>query len=358
MRAGAMKAAMASLVLAIAAYSHAPAGPPRPVTAGGTSRGTIVIHATGDVSLDPAQIPTFRAHGYGWAWSGLDGLFRTDDLTIVNLECPATDVVAPVLKAFTFRCDPSALPATRAAGVDVVSQANNHAYDEGPAGLLDSLGRIRGAGLFPVGAGADREEALRAAIFQLDGWNVAVVGIDQILDPPDEVAGPGKPGTAVGHDFGLGLRAVRAAAAISDVVVVAIHWGVELEANPRSFQIVQAHRLVDAGADMIFGGHAHRLQPFETYRGAPIFYSLGNFVWPRLGPDLRATAVAEVTLRPDGEVQARLLPAEIVSDGHPKLVSGPGQIVAERTPVAISSNTSAAIASRYTMNSRKSWRRR
>jgi poly-gamma-glutamate synthesis protein (capsule biosynthesis protein) len=358
MRSNAIKAAMASLMLAIAACSYGSSAPRRPATAGATDRGTIVIHAMGDVSLDPAQIPAFRVHGYGWAWSGLGGSFRTDDLTIVNLECPATDIVDPAPKAFVFRCDPDALPAARQAGIDVVSQANNHAYDEGPDGLVDSLDRIRAEGFVPVGAGADRDEALRAATFRLDGWNVAVVGIDQVLDPPNEVAGPGKPGTAVGHDFGLGLRAVRAAAAVSDVVVVVIHWGIELEARPRPLQILQAHRLVDAGADVIFGGHAHRLQPLETYRGTPIFYSLGNFVWPRLGPVLRATAVAEVTLGPDGGIRARLIPAEIVSDGHPMFVGGPGQIVAERTPVAISSSTSAATASRYTMNSRKSWRRR
>ena len=54
-----------------------------------------MIHGTGDVSLDPSQIPAFRTQGYGWAWSGMGGLFRRDDLTVVNLECPATDVVDP-----------------------------------------------------------------------------------------------------------------------------------------------------------------------------------------------------------------------------------------------------------------------
>jgi poly-gamma-glutamate capsule biosynthesis protein CapA/YwtB (metallophosphatase superfamily) len=317
MRAGGTKAATASLVLAIAALAPGIPAAPRPT--GPTTRGTIVIHATGDVSLDPVQIPAFRTHGYDWAWSGLGGLLQTDDLTIVNLECPATEIVGPVPKAFVFRCDPDALPSARGAGVDVVSQANNHAYDEGPEGLVDSLDRIRVANLVPVGAGADRDDALRAATYELDGWRVAVLGIDQVLDPPEEVAGPRTPGTAIGHDFGLALRTVRATAASNDIVVVMIHWGIELDARPRTSQITQAHRLIDAGADVIFGAHAHVLQPMETYRNRPIFYGLGNFVWPRLGPELRATAVAEVTVGPDGSVQGRLIPAEIVSDGHPML---------------------------------------
>jgi poly-gamma-glutamate capsule biosynthesis protein CapA/YwtB (metallophosphatase superfamily) len=319
MRAGAASVAMASLVLAIAACAHVPANPTGAADLEPGRRGTLLIHATGDVTLDPAQIPAFGTNGYDLAWSGVDGLFRTDDLTLVNLECPATDIAEPVSKAFTFRCDPGALPAARRAGVDVMSQANNHAYDQGPAGLVDSLDRIRGAGLVPVGAGADRDEALRAATFQLDGWKVAVLGIDQVVDPPDAVAGRHKPGTSVGHDFPLALRAVRAAAASSDLVVVMIHWGIELEVSPRRLQVAQAHRLIDAGANVIFGAHTHTVQPLEWYRGRPIFYSLGNFVWPRLAPGRRTSAVAEVTVDPDGEVHARLLPATIAADGHPTL---------------------------------------
>ena len=144
-----------------------------------------------------------------------------------------------------------------------------------------------------------------------------MVGIDQILDPLDQVAGPNKPGTAGGHDFRLVLRTVRDAAATSDLVFVMIHWGVELEERPRPYQVRQAHRMIDAGADVIFGAHPHVLQPMETYRGRPIFYSLGNLVWPRISDEASATAVAEVTVAPDGTIHARMVPIDIVSDGHP-----------------------------------------
>jgi poly-gamma-glutamate synthesis protein (capsule biosynthesis protein) len=304
-----------SVTLALASC----AGASTPTT-GQIARGSLVIHGTGDVSLDPSQIPAFRTHGYGWAWSGLRGLFGRDDLTVVNLECPVTDIVDPEPKVFTFRCDPLALPAARRAGIDVVSQANNHAYDQGPAGLIDSLDTIRAAGLASVGAGADESEALRAARFEVHGWTVAVVGIDQVLDPLDQVAGPNKPGTAGGHDFRLALRAVRDAAASSDLVFVMIHWGVELEAQPRPYQVRQAHLMIDAGADVIFGSHPHVLQPLETYRARPIFYSLGNFVWPRISEEASVTAIAEVVVAPDGTIKAKMLPIEIVSNGHPAVM--------------------------------------
>jgi poly-gamma-glutamate capsule biosynthesis protein CapA/YwtB (metallophosphatase superfamily) len=311
----------ASFMLALTAWAMAstPGGErDGPVAVAG--RRSLIIHGTGDVSLDPVHISAFQTHGYDWAWSGVGDLFRDDDLTLVNLECPVTHVVDPVPKAFILRCDPAALPAARGAGVDVVSQANNHAYDQGSSGLLDSLERLRAAGLSPVGAGSDRAEALSAEVFSIDGWSVAVVGIDQVLDPLDAVAGSDKPGTAAGHDFGLALRAIRRADASSDVLLVTIHWGVEGETRPTALQVEQAHRLVRAGADAIFGAHAHRIQSMETYRGRPIFYGLGNFVWPDLSAAGSDTAVAEVRVGSDGTFRGRFLPAEIVSDGHPLLV--------------------------------------
>jgi poly-gamma-glutamate synthesis protein (capsule biosynthesis protein) len=115
------------------------------------------------------------------------------------------------------------------------------------------------------------------------------------------------------------LRAIRAAAAESDLVVVMIHWGIELDTQPRAYQVREGHAMIDAGADVIFGGHAHRLQPMETYHGRPIFYSLGNFVWPDFSSEGSTTAVAQVRVSPDGSVRGSLLPASIVSPGHPEL---------------------------------------
>ena len=281
-------------------------------------RGTLVIHGTGDVSLDPDYIPAFRTEGYGWAWSGLGGLFREDDLTVINLECPATDVSAPEAKTFVFRCDPAALPVAKRFGVEVANLANNHAYDHGPEGLLDSIRNVRAAGLAAVGAGANRDRAFRAAYFDLEGWKVAVVGIAEVLDPDYQAAGPDKPGTT-GHDLGLMVRAIREAAARADLVMVSIHWGYELDTQPRGYQVDEAHRMIDAGADVIFGHHAHRLQPMDIYRGRPIFYGAGNFVWPHLSEEGSTTAVARVRVTPEGRFRGRLLAAYIVSDGHPVL---------------------------------------
>jgi poly-gamma-glutamate synthesis protein (capsule biosynthesis protein) len=284
-------------------------------------KGTLVIHGTGDVSLDPGYISTYANYGYGYAWSGLGGLFRRDDLTVVNVECPVTDEGVQIPKEFSFHGSPDALPAMADAGVEVGSLGNNHAYDRGPAGLLDSVRNLRQAGIAPVGAGANQEAALKPAMFDLQGWRVAVLGFDEVLDPLYAVAGPHKPGTAAGHDFSLMVEAVKAAADRADIVVVMIHWGVELDTQPRDYQVSEGHRLIDAGADVIFGAHSHRLQPMSTYKGRPIFWSLGNFVWPNFSVEGSTTAVAQVTVTPKGRFIGKLLPAYITAPGHPVLSS-------------------------------------
>ncbi len=285
-----------------------------------TGQGKLVIHGAGDVNVDPGYIPNFGIHGYAWAWSGLGGLFKRDDLTVVNLECAISNLGTAVPKSFNFRCDPAALPSMRKAGVEVANQANNHAYDYGPAAVVDGRKNLLKNHIAPVGAGKNEEEALSAALFDVKGWKIAVVGFDKVVDPwPTAVAGPDKPGTAAGHDEDAMVGAVRAASKQADIVVVDIHWGVELDTRPRASDVRLAHRLIDAGADVIFGGHSHRLQRMGVYRGRPIFYSLGNFVWPRNSTAGATTAVAEVHVSPKGTFKGRLIPAFIEVSGHPVL---------------------------------------
>lgn len=283
-------------------------------------RGRLVIHGTGDVNTDPSYIPDLAANGYGYAWSGLNGLFERDDLTVVNLECAISTRGSPLPKEFTFRGPPESLPPMAEAGIEVANLGNNHAYDFGPEALMDSRRHLREAGIAPVGAGKDQDQALRAATFEIRGWRVAVVGLDMVVDPyPEALATEDKPGTAAGHNTGLMLRAIREAERQADLVVVTIHWGVELDTAPRPEQVELGHRFVEAGADVIFGHHAHRLQPMDTYHGRPIFWGLGNFVWPNFSEEGSTTAVAKVIVRRNGSLDGILLPAYIQAPGHPVL---------------------------------------
>src|SRR3989442_7547897 len=194
---------------------------PSPIPSETGSHSRLVIHATGDVNLDPNFIANFRTYGYEYAWSGLGRIFKRDDLTAVNLECPGSRLGSAVLdKAYNFRGDPNALPAMRAAGVDVASMANNHAYDFGPDALLDTRAKLGENNIAAVGAGQDNRQALAPAIFVIKGWRIAVLGFDEVVDGSASVAGPDHPGVAAGHDQGATVGAVKAAAGKADIVIV------------------------------------------------------------------------------------------------------------------------------------------
>ena len=64
-----------------------------------------------------------------------------------------------------------------------------------------------------------------------------------------------------------------------DLLVVSVHWGVERDLTPNPPEIKLAHKLVEAGADVVMGHHPHVVQKYEVYKGRPIFYSLGNFIF-------------------------------------------------------------------------------
>jgi poly-gamma-glutamate synthesis protein (capsule biosynthesis protein) len=312
-----------SLATPLSTTSPAPPGSPStasPTPSSPAAKGQLLIHGAGDVNIDPSFIRNFQTHGYAWAWSGLNGLFKTDDLTIVNLECAVSDLGTRVPKEFNFRGDPNALPTMRAAGVEVANMGNNHSYDFGPDALLDTRKNLLANGIAPVGAGKDPAQANAPAIFVVNGWTLAVVGFDKVVDPyPDAIAAPGHPGTADGHNTDAMVAAVRAAAEEAEIVIVAIHWGVELDTEPRPADVGLAHRFIEAGADIIFGGHSHRLQPMERYKGKLIFYSLANFVWPDFSEAGATTAVAEVTVSAKGKLTGRLIAAFIEEAGHPVL---------------------------------------
>ena len=283
-----------------------------------SGKGTLVVHGTGDVNFDPGYGPNPQ-HSFDYAWSGLDGLFLDDDLTVINLECVPSLLGSAVPKAYNFRCPLGALAPTRRAGVEVANQANNHGGDYGIAALMDGLENLREVGIAPVGAGIDVTAANSPALFEINGWTVAVLGFNGVISHANWIATDSRPGMASGDDTARMVAAVRAADQVADLVFVTVHWGREATFTPEPGDVVRAHAMIDAGADAIFGHHAHRLQPLDFYRGRPVFWGLGNFVWQSRERS-RRTAVAEVVVQPDGTVFARQIPADIADKGHPVLV--------------------------------------
>ncbi len=283
-----------------------------------TPRTRLVVNGTGDVNLDPTFVRSFPSTGYVDAWTGLYGALLTDDLTIVNLECSPSELGTKWVKAYNFRCDVDALPAMKAAGVDVANLANNHSMDYGFDAMLDGKRNLIEAGMLPVGTGANKQAAYTPVIIKRNGWTIAVIGSGGVNPETGSwLALDDRPGMTHGDDTASIAAAITKAKTIADLVLVTAHWGEQGTTRPRAFERGQAEAWIDAGADGVFGHHQHMLQPLEWYNDRPIAWGLGNFVWQAYPAAAKKTAIAQFVFEPDGRIGACLVPVIIERTGHP-----------------------------------------
>jgi poly-gamma-glutamate capsule biosynthesis protein CapA/YwtB (metallophosphatase superfamily) len=213
-------------------------------------------------------------------------LTRAADLAVANLEGALSGYDSRYCNScMVFVGNERWASALADAGFDIMSLANNHIGDGGRAGVLNSARALEAAGIAHFGAGADEAAARRPTVVTVRGLRVAFVGYTDV--PPVEYgAGPGKPGSArLSHDDASYARIrqeIAAAKANADLVVVVPHWGIEYEDRPRPWIVAAARAMVEAGADVILGGHPHWVQNVEFYRGKYITYSVGNYVFDQM----------------------------------------------------------------------------
>ncbi len=253
-----------------------PSGTPAAGPASGEGR--ISIAFGGDIHFE-RHVSTLLDRPDGLA--ELKPLLGAADVAVVNLETAITTRGTPEPKSFTFRAPPSALTTLAAAGVDVAGMANNHAVDFGSQGLSDTLAAKDASPIPVVGVGRTAAEAFAPAVLDIRGTSVAVIASTQVADltATKFPAGDSTAGVAANLDNTRLLAAVRAARARYDVVVVFLHWGTERTTCPDPRQFDTAEALEQAGADVIVGGHHHRVLGAGWLGRAYVGYGLGNFVW-------------------------------------------------------------------------------
>lgn len=241
---------------------------------GGAPAEEVTLSFVGDILLDSG--PGAAMLGGGDPFAPTASLLR-EDFSIGNLECPIAESGTVVDKVYTFRADPRTLPRL-ADHFDAVSVANNHSGDYGPDALRETLARLRAAGVAHFGGGQNLLEAHAPLLLKKRGLAIALLGYDD-FHPRSFEATPERAGVAWAEEEQILLDIARARDSGADVVLPFLHWGWENEPKPSVRQRELARALIEAGADAVIGAHPHVTQGAEIYRGKPIVYSLGNFLF-------------------------------------------------------------------------------
>jgi len=261
--------------------------------------------------------------------AGVAPLLQAADVAVVNLETAVTarGTRAP-LKQYAFRAPPSAFAALKAGGVDVATMANNHGMDYGRQGLADSLDAAQAEALPVVGIGRSAEEAYRPFVTVAKGQRIAVLGATQVIDGNLVTAWTAtdtQPGLASAKEVGRLTDAVGLARDQADTVVVYLHWGTEGATCPNADQPKLARALVEAGADVVIGTHAHRLQGAGRLDGAFVAYGLGNLAFYADAGPATSSGILTVTVTGRDVEQYRWTPARLVGQVPRPLTGAPAE---------------------------------
>ena len=274
------------------------------------------ISIVGDISLADnwSVMPQYDSRGKGVNGILSDAVLkvmRESDFMVANNEFTVSNRGAKTPgKYYTFRAKPERLAIYNDMGVDLVTLANNHVYDFGPLAFSDMLDSLEAAKIPYVGAGRNLNEAKRPYYLTLpSGYRVAFVNATRAekwgIDTPGATTTTS--GVLLCYDTTEFINTIKEAKANSDYVIAIIHWGTESSHRLEQVQIATAQDYLNAGADIIVGGHAHTLQGIDYNNGKPIVYNLGDFIFNDQTED---TGILQVKFLADGGVKFYFLPGK------------------------------------------------
>lgn len=244
----------------------------------------IKINFVGDIGLNN-KYEQFQADGMR-PFEGVEELFAMADFNIGNLECLcAHDGEENKLKVPRLRTSESTLDLLKPLHFNMLSLAHNHIYDACEGGIDCTFAKLKSLGITPVGYQQDA----KANPFL---WETVVKGMPlAVITVIHKDTNPHLPENVhlnlPFYDADRIVETIRTAKQEKRFVAVYLHWGGMTEEGfmPDWYEIQDAHRFIDEGADVVIGSHSHTVQPFEKYKGKYIFYSLGNFCFDDVETD-------------------------------------------------------------------------
>jgi poly-gamma-glutamate synthesis protein (capsule biosynthesis protein) len=234
---------------------------------------------------------SLAAKGGASLFAPIVAALRAADVAMLNFETPAAPSRSIPTSQMQFNVHQDFVRAVAEAGIDAVSVANNHGYDQGIDGVGETVRTLRAANIVPMGGALADEDPLTPARITVLGESLCVLSATRLLNFDMEVPGPGRPRLALAREaivpereaFIAAIRAARAATSCA-AVMVTLHSGTEYTDRPDARDQTFFRRCAEAGADVVIGHHPHTPHPVERYRvpgsqrEVTIFYSLGNFL--------------------------------------------------------------------------------
>lgn len=237
---------------------------------------TINIFVSGDFA------PTLRVNeviskgDYHLLYNDILPIIKEADIAITNLESPLIEEGKPIAKTGpNLKAPFKSIDAIKYAGFDMVTLANNHMMDYGEEGLFSTLQACENVGIRHIGAGSNLEEAKKIEYFKVKGKCIAFINC---CENEWSTTQGDYPGCNPLDEVALFYQ-IQEAKSNSDHVVIIIHGGHETYDYP-SIRMKRLYRwFVDLGVDAVVGHHTHCFSGYEIYKGKPIVYSLGNFIF-------------------------------------------------------------------------------
>ena len=244
------------------------------------------------------------------------------DIALANLESPVDNQFLYHSRGTVFSGDPKLLDGVEAAGIDVVSVANNHIRDAGSDGIMETVRALKARGIASTGAGKGFANARKPAILETHGVTVAIFGCDAIAHSYWTT------GSAIGSrkcDRTTLVDDIKKARKSADVVIVFPHWGIEYRAKPTDSQRTLAKAWAKAGADLVIGNHPHWVEGMEAIGDVPVWYALGNLVFDQTWSTRTMEGVTlELTFEGETLRQIRMRPHLILDKAQPNFMDPAG----------------------------------
>ena len=226
-------------------------------------------------------------------------ILKEVDITFANLEGPASDQGKDGKNLYSFRMEPSTIPALKGAGFTILSIANNHIGDWGKIAFLDTLARLKENEILYTGGGLNINEAEKPTIIEKNGMKIGFLAFSDV-GPNFMETTIDQPGILLVNNLRF-EEIIKNASKEVDYLVTSIHFGEEYQKKHNKRQEELAHKAIDAGAKIVVGHQPHIIQDTEVYKNGYIAYSLGNLIFDQgFSEDTMKGLLLQIKLNKDG----------------------------------------------------------